>query len=100
MTMKTRMTTPKHSSLALIIGAMFSVGVMAAGLDDLNTNGIKLRGDGSVDDNQIGLSLSDMIFGVKLRGDGSVDDSQPGTTSASNDIVNGVKLRGDGSVDC
>ena len=53
------------------------------GMDAVDANGNKLRGDGSVDDN--GVDAVD-ANGNKLRGDGSVD-------------ANGNKLRGDGSVD-
>lgn len=48
---------------------------------------MQLRGNGS----------DDVVNGVKLRGDGSVDDNS--SISSRNDMVNGVKLRGDGSVD-
>lgn len=43
----------------------------------------------------------DFINGVKLRGDGTVDDDSGlgGFDDDSDDFVNGVKLRGDGSVD-
>ncbi|MDO8592993.1 MAG: hypothetical protein Q7R92_04485 [bacterium] len=68
------------------------------GLDDL-VSGIKLRGDGTVDDNLPGRSgVDDLVNGVRLRGDGTVDDSPVGTR-VSDDLVNGVNLRGDGTVD-
>ena len=73
--------------------------------DDFNEQGLKLRGDGSIDDSQPGISRSRSddfnAQGLKLRGDGSIDDSQPGTTGSSSDDLNaqGLKLRGDGSVD-
>ncbi|GJA54343.1 hypothetical protein KAM344_23020 [Aeromonas caviae] len=41
------------------------------GVDAVDANGNKLRGDGSVDDN--GVDAVD-ANGNKLRGDGSVDD--------------------------
>lgn len=68
--------------------------------DDLIARGVKLRGDGSIDDNSsISRSSSnDIVNGVKLRGDGTIDDNLP-RHSGQDDIVNGVKLRGDGSVD-
>ncbi len=44
--------------------------------DDDRVDGVKLRGDGSVDDDQDEDSDDDRVNGVKLRGDGSVDDDQ------------------------
>lgn len=45
--------------------------------DDV-VNGVKLRGDGTVDDNSVsGNGQDDMVNGVKLRGDGTVDDNSP-----------------------
>lgn len=65
----------------------------------LLANGVKLRGDGTIDDNSHGVrGLDDFLNGVKLRGDGSIDDNSTGA-SGSDDFVNGVKLRGDGTVD-
>ncbi|ULH03985.1 Hint domain-containing protein [Aeromonas caviae] len=61
------------------------------GVDAVDANGNKLRGDGSVDDN--GVDAVD-ASGNKLRGDGSVDDNGVDAVDAS-----GNKLRGDGSVD-
>ncbi len=61
------------------------------GVDAVDANGNKLRGDGSVDDN--GVDAVD-ANGNKLRGDGSVDDNGVDAVDA-----NGNKLRGDGSVD-
>ena len=61
------------------------------GVDAVDANGNKLRGDGSVDDN--GVDAVD-ANGNKLRGDGSVDDNGVDAVDAS-----GNKLRGDGSVD-
>ncbi|MDX7839016.1 hypothetical protein SJS76_05565 [Aeromonas caviae] len=61
------------------------------GVDAVDANGNKLRGDGSVDDN--GVDAVD-ANGNKLRGDGSVDDNGVDAVDA-----NGNKRRGDGSVD-
>lgn len=60
--------------------------VVAAESDDLNADGVKLRGDGSIDDSQPGAvaGSDDIVDGVKLRGDGSVDDSQPGAAPVVN----------------
>jgi hypothetical protein len=49
--------------------------------DDLNADGVKLRGDGSIDDDQPGAdddNSDDDIGedGLKRRGDGSIDDDQ------------------------
>lgn len=67
--------------------------------DDLIANGIKLRGDGTIDDNStLVRSSDDFVNGVKLRGDGTVDDNSP-RHSGQDDSVNGINLRGDGSVD-
>lgn len=84
---------------AVLVGMFMAGGVYAAGLDDFG--GLKLRGNGTVDDSQPGVATSsdDIVGGIKFRGDGSVDDSQPGQAGGSDDIVGGVKLRGDGSVD-
>lgn len=49
--------------------------------DDLNEDGLKLRGDGSIDDDQDGVDdANDDIGddGLKRRGDGSIDDDQTG----------------------
>lgn len=51
--------------------------------DDINADGVKLRGDGSVDDDQPNAdgSISDDEIGddgLKHRGDGSIDDDQTG----------------------
>ncbi|WP_071910742.1 hypothetical protein V3429_18160 [Aeromonas jandaei] len=61
------------------------------GVDAVDANGNKLRGDGTVDDN--GVDTVD-ANGNKLRGDGTVDDNGVDTVDA-----NGNKLRGDGTVD-
>ncbi|MCQ4054172.1 Hint domain-containing protein [Aeromonas sp. SG16] len=61
------------------------------GVDAVDANGNKLRGDGTVDDN--GVDAVD-ANGNKLRGDGTVDDNGVDTVDA-----NGNKLRGDGTVD-
>ncbi|RQM74934.1 hypothetical protein EHZ47_12295 [Aeromonas jandaei] len=61
------------------------------GVDAVDTNGNKLRSDGTVDDN--GVDTVD-ANGKKLRGDGTVDDNGVDAVDA-----NGNKLRGDGTVD-
>ncbi|WP_421194833.1 hypothetical protein [Aeromonas jandaei] len=61
------------------------------GVDAVDANGNKLRGDGTVDDN--GVDTVD-VNGNKLRGDGTVDDNGVDAVDA-----NGNKLRGDGTVD-
>ncbi|MGN5114498.1 hypothetical protein [Aeromonas jandaei] len=61
------------------------------GVDTVDANGNKLRGDGTVDDN--GVDTVD-ANGNKLRGDGTVDDNGVDAVDA-----NGNKLRGDGTVD-
>ncbi|MFM5521746.1 hypothetical protein [Aeromonas jandaei] len=61
------------------------------GVDAVDANGNKLRGDGTVDDN--GVDAVD-ANGNKLRGDGTVDDNGVDAVDA-----NGNKLRGDGTVD-
>nr|WP_279011574.1 hypothetical protein [Aeromonas jandaei] len=61
------------------------------GVDAVDANGNKLRGDGTVDDN--GVDAVD-VNGNKLRGDGTVDDNGVDAVDA-----NGNKLRGDGTVD-
>lgn len=95
--MKTKQMIP-----ALLAAMFLTIGVAQAqtASDDI-VNGVKLRGDGSVDDTQPGAPSggNDIVNGVKLRGDGSVDDSQPGNATGSDDVVNGVKRRGDGSID-
>ncbi|MDQ1886133.1 hypothetical protein RA180_19250 [Aeromonas salmonicida] len=62
------------------------------GVDAVDANGNKLRGDGTVDDN--GVDAVDANGGNKLRGDGTVDDNGVDAIDA-----NGNKLRGDGTVD-
>ena len=83
--------------------AHHTVGFIVSSDDDIGPDGLKRRGDGSIDDDQPGsVSSSDDIGpdGLKRRGDGSIDDDQPGSVSSSDDIgPNGLKLRGDGSVD-
>jgi len=54
-----------------------------------NAAGVKLRGNGTVDDNSNDRNAS----GVKLRGDGTVDDN------GNDSNKSGVKRRGDGSID-
>ena len=61
------------------------------GVDAVDANGNKLRGDGTVDDH--GVDTVD-ANGKKLRGDGTVDDNGVDTVDA-----NGNQLRGDGTVD-
>ncbi|MGL4755052.1 MAG: hypothetical protein ACRCXB_22050 [Aeromonadaceae bacterium] len=61
------------------------------GVDAVDANGNKLRGDGTVDDH--GVDTVD-ANGKKLRGDGTVDDNGVDAVDA-----NGNKLRGDGTVD-
>ncbi|BCS51060.1 hypothetical protein JUNP479_3865 [Aeromonas jandaei] len=61
------------------------------GVDAVDANGNKLRGDGTVDDN--GVDTVD-ANGNKLRGNGTVDDNGVDAVDA-----NGNKLRGDGTVD-
>ncbi|WP_421247903.1 hypothetical protein [Aeromonas jandaei] len=61
------------------------------GVDAVDANGNKLRGDGTVDDN--GVDAVD-ANGNKLRGDGTADDNGVDAVDA-----NGNKLRGDGTVD-
>ncbi|MBW3759420.1 hypothetical protein GL264_01095 [Aeromonas jandaei] len=61
------------------------------GVDAVDANGNKLRGDGTVDDN--GVDAVD-ANGNKLRGDDTVDDNGVDVVDA-----NGNKLRGDGTVD-
>jgi hypothetical protein len=57
--------------------------------------GAEDRSSGSISSQQ----SDDFINGVKLRGDGTVDDSFSASSQLSDDFVNGVKLRGDGTVD-
>lgn len=57
---------------------------------------------GNADENEVrgrrGDAADDFVNGVKLRGDGTEDDNLP-RHSGLDDSVNGVKLRGDGTVD-
>ncbi|MGL6308377.1 hypothetical protein ACSZMD_00405 [Aeromonas veronii] len=85
-------------------GRGFGNGVDDNGVDAVDANGNKLRGDGTVDDN--GVDAVDAngnklrgdgtidANGNKLRGDGTVDDNGVDAVDA-----NGNKLRGDGTVD-
>lgn len=62
--------------------------------DDINADGAKLRGDGSVDDDQPntegGISDDDIGGdGLKHRGDGSIDDDQTGDDNRGSDHVRG-----------
>ncbi|MCX9106448.1 Hint domain-containing protein [Aeromonas veronii] len=72
-------------------GRGFGNGVDDNGVDAVDANGNKLRGDGTVDDN--GVDAID-ANGNKLRGDGTIDDNGVDAIDA-----NGNKLRGDGTVD-
>lgn len=50
--------------------------------NDIGPDGLKRRGDGSIDDDQPGMVLQNDDIGpdgLKRRGDGSIDDDQPGT---------------------
>lgn len=68
--------TPLLATTALFLALN---GGFVGAADDINADGLKLRGDGTVDDTQPGTARtrSDLVNGIKLRGDGSVDDSQP-----------------------
>ena len=62
--------------------------------DDLNADGVKLRGDGSIDDDQPNAdgSISDDDIGedgLKHRGDGSIDDDQTGEDHQGRDHARG-----------
>ncbi|MFQ1652922.1 hypothetical protein ACK378_07825 [Aeromonas veronii] len=72
-------------------GRGFGNGVDDNGVDAVDANGNKLRGDGTTDDN--GVDAVD-ANGNKLRGDGTVDDNGVDAVDA-----NGNKLRGDGTID-
>ncbi|QHB83529.1 hypothetical protein GIS01_15885 [Aeromonas veronii] len=72
-------------------GRGFGNGVDDNGVDAVDANGNKLRGDGTVDDN--GVDAVD-ANGNKLRGDGTIDDNGVDAVDA-----NGNKLRGDGTID-
>ena len=72
-------------------GRGFGNGVDDNGVDAVDANGNKLRGDGTIDDN--GVDAVD-ANGNKLRGDGTIDDNGVDAVDA-----NGNKLRGDGTVD-
>lgn len=72
-----------------------SVSVGGSSADDM-VGGVKLRGDGTVDDDQ--TVVSGGAAGVDLRGDGTVDDNLP-RHSGLDDLVGGVDLRGDGTVE-
>lgn len=61
------------------------------GVDAVDANGNKIRGDGTVDDN--GMDAVD-ANGNEIRGDGTVDDNGVDAVDA-----NGNELRGDGTVD-
>ncbi|HDO1328155.1 TPA: hypothetical protein P2Q98_001006 [Aeromonas veronii] len=72
-------------------GRGFGNGVDDNGVDTVDANGNKLRGDGTVDDN--GVDAVD-ANGNKLRGDGTIDDNGVDAVDANDN-----KLRGDGTVD-
>ncbi|MGN5004543.1 hypothetical protein ACTG2S_16350 [Aeromonas sp. 82P] len=72
-------------------GRGFGNGVDDNGVDAVDANSNKLRGDGTIDDN--GVDAVD-ANGNKLRGDGTIDDNGVDAVDA-----NGNKLRGDGTVD-
>jgi hypothetical protein len=73
-------------SIAVAVGGLAGAGMAkATGLDDFGPNGLKLRGDGTVDDTQpraraavsAPRGVNDIgPNGLKLRGDGTVDDNQ------------------------
>ena len=98
--MKSLHTLIMRGSIALAIGVAAINSAYAKGSDDLNASGVKLRGDGTVDDTQPASAVNTPTSGgVKLRGDGSVDDTQPGVTTNTPSVSTGLKLRGDGTVD-
>lgn len=72
-------------------GRGFGNGVDDNGVDAVDANGNKLRGDGTIDDN--GVDAVD-ANGNKLRGDGTIDDNGVDAVDA-----NGNQLRGDGTID-
>ena len=70
----------KRKIAILISSALLSIGGSYAQSNDFNSAGVKLRGDGSVDDTQRVKTEAD----VKLRGDGSVDDTPRVRTIGAN----------------
>lgn len=103
-----------HTSFLSVIIALAAVALVSnagvayakQGADDATqspgqTQTLKLRGDGTVDDTQLTPGNINPTTGVKLRGDGTVDDSAgpSSPSSSSDDQSQGVKLRGDGTVD-
>ena len=69
--------------------------------NDIGSDGLKRRGDGSIDDSQPGeASHNDDIGsdGLKRRGDGSIDDSQPGQENGDRHQMRGLN-RGHGNRD-
>ncbi|WDA25642.1 hypothetical protein PSC74_04510 [Aeromonas hydrophila] len=58
------------------------------GVDAVDANGNKIRGDGTIDDNGVDAN------GNQIRGDGTVDDKGVDAVDA-----NGNEIRGDGTVD-
>ncbi len=82
--------THKHyysiKSISYILALALAPTLLMAQVSNDSVNGVKLRGDGTVDDTQPGVAravrrtgLDDIgPNGLKLRGDGTVDDAQPG----------------------
>lgn len=77
-----------HQMVSVLIASLF----FGAGLANAQSvsndivNGVKLRGDGSVDDTQPGAPVvtpgpvsGTPVVVIKRRGDGSIDDTQPGS---------------------
>ncbi len=84
-------------SFALAVQAQASQGEDDSVSSDTSV-GIKLRGDGTVDDTQPNAANTTQTTSLKLRGDGTIDDDQPGM-GAEVQAQNQIKLRGDGTVD-
>ena len=76
----------KRVGAGILCAALATLVAGAAGAqsrDDFGADGLKRRGDGTIDDSQAGRRggrVSDDLGadGLKRRGDGSIDDSQPG----------------------
>ena len=85
------MKQKSSQSIRLLGSALLASLLLTAGFAQAQTttsddvrNGVKLRGNGTVDDTQRGATApTGTPVGVKLRGDGSVDDTQPGRTSTT-----------------
>ena len=78
--MKRRIGWVAGAALALVVAG---TGVAFAQVSDvIGADGLKRRGDGTIDDSQRGdrgRGTDDVgPDGLKRRGDGSIDDSQPG----------------------